>query len=177
MESLGGVGYLDNEEQEYLNIARLHRDCAVLPIWEGTTDVLSTDFLRALKHPKGGQDTLDALEGFVKRAYEFQGKVPRPAGWDPLGVWTALRRRIEYESLVDLLGDAREVLWAVADLLVCVLLFIDAGSDGDQVSADIFFRFLEGKNMVTPRERVSAKEQLARDLEVVYGNTTIPPKL
>jgi hypothetical protein len=76
-----------------------------------------------------------------------------------------------------LLGDAREVLWAVADLLVCVLLFIDAGSDGDQVSADIFFRFLEGKNMVTPRERVSAKEQLARDLEVVYGNTTIPPKL
>ncbi|PNP58366.1 hypothetical protein THARTR1_01881 [Trichoderma harzianum] len=47
IESIGGVGYLLNEE-EYLNIARLYRDCAVLPIWEGTTDLLSTDFIRAL---------------------------------------------------------------------------------------------------------------------------------
>ncbi|UKZ84289.1 uncharacterized protein TrAFT101_000203 [Trichoderma asperellum] len=31
-ESIGGVGYLLNEEQEYLNIARLYRDCGVLPI-------------------------------------------------------------------------------------------------------------------------------------------------
>ncbi|KAM0198352.1 hypothetical protein ACHAPA_012340 [Fusarium lateritium] len=177
MESLGGVGYLANEEQEYLNIARLHRDCAVLPIWEGTTDVLSTDFLRALKHPKDGQDSVDALEDFVKRAYGFQGKVPRPAGWDPLGAWKTVRRRIEHESLEDLLGDAREILWAVADLLVCVLLFIDAGSDGAKVSLDIFFRFLQGKNMITKWERVSAKEQLVRDLEIVYGSTSIPSKL
>ena len=46
MESLGGVGYLENEDVE-LNIARLFRDACVLSIWEGTTDVMATDVLRA----------------------------------------------------------------------------------------------------------------------------------
>ncbi|WXC57671.1 hypothetical protein SNK03_003579 [Fusarium graminearum] len=179
MESLGGVGYLANEEQEYLNIARLHRDCAVLPIWEGTTDVLSTDFLRALKHTKGGREALDALEDFVRRGITSQGKIPQPQGWDPLEAWKELRQRIESESLTDLMGDAREVLWGVADILVSILLFIDAGSDGDQVSSDIFLRFLETKNVVTKREKVSAKEQLMRDIGVVYGSTAsdMSPKL
>jgi hypothetical protein len=179
MESLGGVGYLANEEQEYLNIARLHRDCAVLPIWEGTTDVLSTDFLRALKHPKGGQEALGALEDFVKRGIAFQGKISRPQGWGPLEAWKTLRQRIEGESLADLMGDAREVLWGVADILASILLFIDAGSDGDQVSLDILLRFLEAKNIAVKREKVSAKEQLMRDIGVVYGSTTsdMSPKL
>ncbi|KAF9766250.1 hypothetical protein IL306_001374 [Fusarium sp. DS 682] len=170
MEALGGVGYLANEEQEYLNIARLHRDCAVLPIWEGTTDVLSTDFLRAVKHPKTGQDTLNALEDSIKKGMGFQGKVSGPEGWNLLDSWKSLRQRIERESLADLIGDAREVLWAVADLLVFVLLYVDAGSDGDQVSLDIFGRFLEGKNIATKREKVSAQEQLAKDVAVVYGS-------
>ncbi|EGU87067.1 hypothetical protein FOQG_06846 [Fusarium oxysporum f. sp. raphani 54005] len=169
MEALGGIGYLANEEQEYLNIARLHRDCAVLPIWEGTTDVLSTDFLRAIKHTKAGQDTLNALEDSIKKGMAFQGKVSWPEGLNPLDVWKSLRQRIERESLADLMGDAREVLWAVADLLVSVLLYVDAGSDGDQVSLDIFHRFLEGKNVTTKREKVSAQEQLAKDFAVVYG--------
>lgn len=172
MECLGGVGYLANEEQEYLNISRLHRDCTVLPIWEGTTDVLSTDFLRAIKHPKGGKEALDALESFVIRGTGFQGKVPRPQGWNPLESWKALRQRIEGESLADLMGDARESLWAVADIMVSMLLFVDAGSDDDQVSLDIFLRFLEARYDVAKREKVPAKEQLRGDIGIVYGNTT-----
>jgi alkylation response protein AidB-like acyl-CoA dehydrogenase len=42
MESLGGVGYLENEEIE-CKVARLSRDRAVLCTGEGTTDVLATD--------------------------------------------------------------------------------------------------------------------------------------
>lgn len=34
MESLGGVGYLENEDMQF-NIARLYRDANVLSIWEG----------------------------------------------------------------------------------------------------------------------------------------------
>ncbi|KAL6363454.1 hypothetical protein LRP88_02870 [Fusarium phalaenopsidis] len=179
MESLGGVGYLLNEEQEYLNVARLHRDCAVLPIWEGTTDVLSTDFVRALKHPKGGRDALDALEAFIKNGFGFQAKTPRPVGWNPLKTWRDLRSLIERESLKDLMGDAREVLWAVADLLVPVLLYVDSASDGDEVSLDIFYRFLENRSIVEKRAKASPAEQLAQDISIVYGGTAkdISPKL
>lgn len=48
MESLGGVGFLENEDQE-INIAQLFRDANVLPIREGTTEVLGSDVVRVLK--------------------------------------------------------------------------------------------------------------------------------
>lgn len=169
MECLGGVGYLLNEEQEYLNVARLHRDCAVLPIWEGTTDVLSTDFVRALKHPKSGKQALESLEDIIKSASEFQGKTTKPKGWDPVKDWTSVRSRVENESLAELIGDARELLWAVADVLVSVLLHVDSGSDGDVVAQDVFIRFLQAKGVIKKPAKVSAKEQFARDVALVYG--------
>ncbi|KAK7413398.1 hypothetical protein QQX98_007700 [Neonectria punicea] len=179
MESLGGVGYLLNEEQEYLNVARLYRDCSVLPIWEGTTDVLSTDFIRALKHSKGGSDSLDALGDVIKNAFEFQGKSMRPSGWNPTKEWDGLRNRIAQETTGELMAEAREILWAVGDLLVSILLYVDAGSDGDAVAQDIFLRFLETKGVVGGRVKVSVGQELARDIAIVYGSTTseVTPKL
>jgi alkylation response protein AidB-like acyl-CoA dehydrogenase len=42
MECMGGVGYLENDDMQF-NIARLYRDANVLPIWEGTTDMMADD--------------------------------------------------------------------------------------------------------------------------------------
>lgn len=48
MECLGGVGYLENEDMQF-NIARLYRDADIMPIWEGTTDMMADDsILRVL---------------------------------------------------------------------------------------------------------------------------------
>ena len=65
MESLGGVGYLENTENQEFNIARLFRDANVLSIWEGTTDVLGTDLVKVMK----GRDqnaVMDAIESWVR---------------------------------------------------------------------------------------------------------------
>ncbi|KAH7148705.1 acyl-CoA dehydrogenase/oxidase [Dactylonectria macrodidyma] len=175
MESLGGVGYLLNDEQEYLNVSRLHRDCSVLPIWEGTTDVLSTDFIRALKHPMGGSHSLDALEATIRAAFDFRGQVTKPDSWNPIKEWGTLRDRIMRESATELMGDAREILWAVGDLLVSVLLYVDTGSDGDAISQDIFLRFLESKGVVEKRAKVSVSDELARDIAIVYGDAPTAP--
>lgn len=43
LESLGALGYMENS-----NIPVAFRDAQVLTIWEGTTNVLSLDFLRSL---------------------------------------------------------------------------------------------------------------------------------
>ncbi|HEY8073267.1 MAG TPA: acyl-CoA dehydrogenase family protein, partial [Labilithrix sp.] len=43
IESFGGAGYIEDT-----GLPRLLRDAQVLPIWEGTTNVLSLDLLRAL---------------------------------------------------------------------------------------------------------------------------------
>ena len=46
LECFGGVGYLEDT-----GLPRLLRDAQVLPIWEGTTNVLSLETLRALASP------------------------------------------------------------------------------------------------------------------------------
>lgn len=170
MESLGGVGYLYNEEQEYLNISRIYRDACVLPIWEGTTDVLCTDLVRAMKHPRGGDESIAALDEVVHQAAEFKGgKVKQPNGWNVVSQWTALKGKIVNTSQADLMGEAREVVWELGDIMVSVLLFVDASNDGNEVAEEIFLRFLEEKNQVEKRARRTNKEELGKDLGVVYG--------
>ena len=175
MESLGGVGYLENEESEYLNVARLYRDCSVLPIWEGTTDVLSTDFIRALKHPKSGAASLDALEGVILQMGQSKATVgvTKAPGATFTNAWKNLRQKIESEKQGDLMRDAREILWAVGDLLVGGLLYTDAGQDGDEASADIYDRFMVEKfstGVTDARSTgLSTQELLAKDSAIVFG--------
>lgn len=176
MECLGGVGYLLNDEQEYLNIARLYRDCCVLPIWEGTTDVLSTDFIRALKHPSSGREALDGLRSFVEKAVGGEHSTfAKPAGWDPVLEWTTLTSHISQTSQAELMGDARDLLWKTADLMISCLLFVDAARDGDAVAKDIFRRFVENKDVVDRQAKQSATEQLKLDRAVVYGGSLEQP--
>jgi len=44
LEAFGGAGYVEDT-----GLPALHRDAQVLPIWEGTTNVLALDLLRGLK--------------------------------------------------------------------------------------------------------------------------------
>jgi alkylation response protein AidB-like acyl-CoA dehydrogenase len=50
LECFGGAGYVEDT-----GLPRLLRDCQVLSIWEGTTNVLSLDVLRALENPEALQ--------------------------------------------------------------------------------------------------------------------------
>ncbi|MEU7866754.1 acyl-CoA dehydrogenase family protein [Dactylosporangium sp. NPDC049140] len=53
LECFGGAGYVEDT-----GIPRLLRDAQVLPIWEGTTNVLSVDVLRALGSGDGARPLL-----------------------------------------------------------------------------------------------------------------------
>jgi hypothetical protein len=55
IEVFGGAGYVEDT-----GVAGLMRDAQVFPIWEGTTNVLSLDVLRALTRSKTG-DPLAAI--------------------------------------------------------------------------------------------------------------------
>jgi alkylation response protein AidB-like acyl-CoA dehydrogenase len=61
LECFGGAGYVEDT-----GVPRIHRDAQVLPIWEGTTNVLSLDALRAIA--KDG--SLEELSGEVRRLVE-----------------------------------------------------------------------------------------------------------
>jgi hypothetical protein len=72
LESFGGAGYVEDT-----GLPRLLRDAQVLPIWEGTTNVLSLDVVRVLA--KGG--AFDGLEREVHRltAHAAGGECTRAA--------------------------------------------------------------------------------------------------
>lgn len=61
LEAFGGAGYIEDT-----GLPRMLRDAQVLPIWEGTTNVLSLDLLRALA--KGG--SLEPLVREVRACVE-----------------------------------------------------------------------------------------------------------
>jgi alkylation response protein AidB-like acyl-CoA dehydrogenase len=55
LEAFGGAGYVEDT-----GLPRLLRDAQVLPIWEGTTNVLALDALRALSRSGGPLEALEA---------------------------------------------------------------------------------------------------------------------
>jgi alkylation response protein AidB-like acyl-CoA dehydrogenase len=64
LESFGGAGYVEDT-----GLPRLLRDAQVLPIWEGTTNVLSVDVLRALnKDPGAGTAFIARLDAATSQA-------------------------------------------------------------------------------------------------------------
>ncbi len=60
VEAFGGPGYIEDTE-----VPRLLRDSQVLPIWEGTTNVLSLDVLRALSRDRALVDYLAYVDGVL----------------------------------------------------------------------------------------------------------------
>ena len=67
VESFGGLGYMENSR-----IPVILRDAQVLPIWEGTTNILSLDFVNDIfKNP---QENLEILKELLKTGF-FDSKV------------------------------------------------------------------------------------------------------
>jgi alkylation response protein AidB-like acyl-CoA dehydrogenase len=69
LECFGGAGYVEDT-----GLPRLLRDAQVLPIWEGTTNVLSLDTLRAIAK----EQSLDEIGALIKEA-TGHAKEPRLA--------------------------------------------------------------------------------------------------
>lgn len=60
LEAFGGAGYVEDT-----GLPTLLRDAQTLPIWEGTTNVLSLDALRAIGHTGGARELLTHVEAAV----------------------------------------------------------------------------------------------------------------
>jgi alkylation response protein AidB-like acyl-CoA dehydrogenase len=84
VESFGGAGYIEDT-----GIPRLLRDAQVLPIWEGTTNVLSLDLARAERTERAVTALLEDLGALLERPpgwWEAAGAVGRrTSGLDRAG--------------------------------------------------------------------------------------------
>jgi Acyl-CoA dehydrogenase, C-terminal domain len=174
MEALGGVGYLENTENESINISRIYRDCCVLSIWEGTTDVLASDTLRVLSG-RTGNDVLNAMDRWVSKAPVKGSGHPEFARGrvDIISTWSTLRDKIRRESHEQLLPYARSILFQVADVIMGVLLIVDAENDLKTPTTELCFRYLKGHSLsggVASGNDSEPKRGLKLNQEIVFGD-------
>jgi hypothetical protein len=121
LECFGGAGYIEDT-----GLPRLLRDAQVLPIWEGTTNVLSLDVLRVLK--KQG-----VLEVFVDDVRSRLGGLPKSFLPDTVErVNKGLSRLMVYAhnmteaDAYSQQADARRFSFALAQVYIASLLLEQA---------------------------------------------------
>lgn len=114
IESIGGLGYLEDS-----GIPALLRDAQVLSIWEGTTNVLSIDMLRAAEK----EDGLSAFKTFVTHSlttehpstYNKQKELIKEKANDLFSFID------EVENSTALVATSRDIAFYAAELTIAVL--------------------------------------------------------
>jgi acyl-CoA dehydrogenase len=168
LEAFGGAGYIEDT-----HLPVLLRDAQVLPIWEGTTNVLSLDALRALKQG----DVLPAALREVRRAAETTthaelatvGKLAVDAA-DHAAAWLA---RAVDDGPAPLEHGARRFALTLGRAVQAALLAEQAQHDldvhGDGRAMAVAQRFAaEGIDLLEPPgERAASDAALARDEHLV----------
>lgn len=140
-EVLGGNGYVSEHVTP-----RLLRDAQVLPIWEGTSNVLSLDLLRALDRENAHEALLPAIQEHIDAA-------DHPALADCAETIADEFARLQ-EALVHLAGadveeaqlQAKELAEYVFDVYTAALLLAEAQAEldrGDARKALVAERFVE----------------------------------
>ena len=136
MEALGGVGYIDDPDDPE-NIARAFRDSNVNSIWEGTTNVLSSEVVRNLLN----NDHAEVFNGWVNRAIQ---SIMDEGLRDALDNSSSNLhcRLMSGKGNVDLLGDGRHIMFSLAWVVIGLLLAIDAQRDNDQMATELARRWV-----------------------------------
>ena len=134
MECFGGAGYVEDT-----GVPMLHRDAQVLPIWEGTTNVLALDALKVLG--KGAlrllREEVDALTKPLRdSALARAGERARAALTHADAVAQGhMARALEGGSLLPLEADARRIALTLGRSLALALLARHAQWSLDQGDA------------------------------------------
>ena len=132
MELVGGNGYIED-----FDTSRLLRDAQVLPIWEGTTNVLTLDAVRSMVR----EGTLDALVADARR------RLPRDGELGPEAKQTAQALdRLEVEAAPILAGDQHRAR-ALAERLATAYraaLLIEAGEAGSERERQLAGHYVDG---------------------------------
>lgn len=177
MEALGGVGYMDDPDEPE-NIARAFRDISVNAIWEGTTNVLSSELVRHILN----RNHLDHINAWLSRA--IAGIRDNDYRETLQAAWKRLHGQLQdnKDYIFDVLSIGRGVMFSFSWIVVGVLLAWDAQRDNDVLAGETARRsilngeggfkewLLPGIGAPGPRARFDeSKERAKWDCRLVWG--------
>ena len=133
VESFGGAGYVEDT-----GVPRLLRDAQVLPIWEGTTNVLALDVLRALVRQGAAEPLLRRLDAAADTALSLSAPTADAVAATARALRDAVARITTDPSGAEVAAGARGLALRVAYALTATLL-LEQAADGDE-PADVAAR-------------------------------------
>ncbi|KAJ5855383.1 uncharacterized protein N7529_009327 [Penicillium soppii] len=176
-ESMGGVGYMDEADEPEFNISRILRNTAVNSIWEGTTNVLASEFVRFLIK----KDNLQVFSAWFERTL---AQIQTTSIRDAISAsWSTLRARFTIQDPASTVADGRRFIFTLAWILSGALMALDAERDNDPITTEIARRWvLSGEggvgdqvfhDIVTVRDTIGAvsggEEHLQWDCRIAWG--------
>jgi alkylation response protein AidB-like acyl-CoA dehydrogenase len=168
MESLGGLGYLENNDDPILNIARLYRDANVGAIWEGTTSVLADDLIRVLKGRLATQ-VMRLLEDWVTTSLATGSAKLQEERENMAKIWLSLNRKVHETDIEQLQWRGREILKEL-ELIVCgCVMIFNASMDEDEVQVELARRWVRTAGPAVSSS-TNWKKDAAMDKRIFFGD-------
>jgi len=159
LECFGGAGYIEDT-----GLPRLVRDSQVLPIWEGTTNVLSLDARRAIEKEKALAPFVADLERRLAAGAAID-RAPAEAARRDVERLLAWRRELETAGPEVLEAGARRFAMALGRLYGVALLLEQAGWDAarriDSGAAEAARRARRGLPFLPAPAELAAPPQMA----------------
>ncbi|RMX75430.1 hypothetical protein D0869_11633 [Hortaea werneckii] len=180
MESLGGVGFLEDEQE--FNVARLWRDNFANVIWEGTTEVMAADTVRVLKG-KDGEKTQSAFFTWIsERLDACRGGSDNFEGLDGIvqtidAQKTELKEKWLCLSAEELRYHGRQLMEALFRIVAGVLL-LDSALTGSQdeagqtkeIKIELVHRWFNTRNRSAKLDCKLHAQSAALDREIAFGS-------
>ncbi|KAI6909548.1 hypothetical protein KC318_g4271 [Hortaea werneckii] len=181
MESLGGVGFLEDEQE--FNVARLWRDNFANVIWEGTTEVMAADIVRVLKG-RDGEKTQSAFFAWISERLEAcRAASNRLGGLD--GIVQAidaqnaeLKEKWICLSAEELRYHGRQLMEALFRVVAGILLLDNAlmGSQDEsgqtkEVKIELVHRWFNTSHRSAKLDRQLHAESAALDRQIAFGSS------
>ena len=164
LEAFGGAGYIEDT-----HLPQLLRDAQVLPIWEGTTNVLSLDVLRALQREETLPGYLDEIRRAASATTDPQLATIGQQAMDAADAAVAWLRTASDHGRPAMEHGARRFALTLGRSLQAALLAAQAQHDldhhGDGRGIAVARRFTaQGLDLLEPAgERLTEDAALARD--------------
>jgi hypothetical protein len=186
LESIGGQGYIEST-----GIPTLLRDAQVLPIWEGTTNVMAVDVLRVLR-----RDTTNVINAFIDavnyrlfgvkdrstdKGEKNESNVDNELLIEEATSWIEnmmkclvpeLQRVNEKELAVDIEANARQLLFSIGKTYGAALLIEQARWSG--VRREVLIAYEWSKELVSERTKMQMMQLDNNRKDIISRHVSAP---
>jgi len=168
LECFGGQGYIEDT-----GIPALLRDAQVLPIWEGTTNILSLDVVRAIAKTKG-----EVLKAFLAKITEVQHQAEKienvGAGVDKIAGLVHQSFAIINKHPEILEFCARDLSFTLANTYIGTLLLEHALRTGHKIDVDVATAWMDREMapILNKRNNQYTAGEFSASKNIVFQNYT-----